>query len=345
MASARTAAAAPVPENVSTVNAAIGTLSRIRPDARLHINAVPRADAGSSRIEHVWVAGELSLSNAEASAAGTVADVEVSGGGVVGTAHVELAPLQRGFLTDVSLPAPLDGMTVDVRVRVSGPGVARTADSVTAEVTAGLPRPLVFRRGPSSGNRLQPAASFLFSRTERVHLEVPIDAGWTPGPARLLDKTGQPIAVPVATGERTDADSGQRWLTADVTLAPLAPGDYAIEVTAAPGGRAAFGDRDSVGAMRAALAGIESSHRFRVVRGRGYGTTERRPGRSAAGPPARERLRAVLTSDTCVKAWGKLPSRRRVSGSYSSDSRPRSLRRPSSRVKIARASSSRPWSA
>ena len=210
VARARTAAAAPVPENVSAVTSAIGTLSRIRPDARLHINAVPRAAAGSSGIAHVWVAVELTFTSTEASAAGTVADVEVSGGGVVGTAHVELAPLQRGFLTDVSLPAPLDGTTVDVRVRVSGPGVARTTDSVTAELTAGLPRPLVFRRGPSSGNRQQPAASFLFSRTERMHLEVPIDAGWTPGPARLLDKTGQPIAVPVATGERTDAGSGQR---------------------------------------------------------------------------------------------------------------------------------------
>jgi hypothetical protein len=31
--------------------------------------------------------------------------------------------------------------------------------------------------------------------------------------------------------ERADAD-GIRWIVADVTLAPLAPGDYAIEVTA-----------------------------------------------------------------------------------------------------------------
>jgi hypothetical protein len=37
------------------------------------------------------------------------------------------------------------------------------------------------------------------------------------------------------SGERTDAATGQRWLTADVTLAPLGPGDYVIELTTAAG--------------------------------------------------------------------------------------------------------------
>ena len=37
--------------------------------------------------------------------------------------------------------------------------------------------------------------------------------------------------MPVATGERTDAATGQKWLTADLTLAPLGAGDYAIELT------------------------------------------------------------------------------------------------------------------
>ena len=120
-----------------------------------------------------------------------------------------------------------------MRVRLTGatPGGERASDSITAELSPGLPRPLLFRRGPSTGNRPQPAASFLFSRTERVRLEIPIAAAWTPGAARLLGKTGQPLAIPVTTGERTD-DHSQRWLTADVTLAPLAPGDYAIELSA-----------------------------------------------------------------------------------------------------------------
>ncbi len=32
--------------------------------------------------------------------------------------------------------------------------------------------------------------------------------------------------------ERTDDATGQHWITADVALSPLAPGDYAIEIAA-----------------------------------------------------------------------------------------------------------------
>ena len=80
--------------------------------------------------------------------------------------------------------------------------------------------------------------------TERIRLEFPIAADWTPVGARLLDKTGQPISIPVTTGERTDA--AQRWLTADATLAPLAPGDYVIEVTV----KAPQGEQRSITAIR-----------------------------------------------------------------------------------------------
>ena len=47
----------------------------------------------------------------------------------------------------------------------------------------------------------------------------------------LLDRAGKALQVPVQVTERTDAD-GIRWIVADVTLAPLAAGDYAIEVSA-----------------------------------------------------------------------------------------------------------------
>ena len=49
--------------------------------------------------------------------------------------------------------------------------------------------------------------------------------------ALMLDRSGKLIPVPVAATVRDDAD-GSRWRVADVALAPLAPGDYLIEVTA-----------------------------------------------------------------------------------------------------------------
>jgi hypothetical protein len=40
---------------------------------------------------------------------------------------------------------------------------------------------------------------------------------------------GKPLPVPVATGVRED--NGLRWATGQLGLAPLAPGDYIIELS------------------------------------------------------------------------------------------------------------------
>jgi VWFA-related protein len=95
--------------------------------------------------------------------------------------------------------------------------------------------PMVFHRGPSTGNQVQPADGRIFPRSERIRLEMEAatDApAWT---GALLDRNGTRTVVPVVTGERTDAATGQRWLTADITLAPLGPGDYVIELATVKG--------------------------------------------------------------------------------------------------------------
>ena len=38
------------------------------------------------------------------------------------------------------------------------------------------------------------------------------------------------MQVPVTVGERMDEPTGQRWITADLALAALSGGDYAIEI-------------------------------------------------------------------------------------------------------------------
>ena len=48
--------------------------------------------------------------------------------------------------------------------------------------------------------------------------------------ARLLDRHGQALSIPVTTALRTDAD-GSQWLSAGLVLAPLAVGDYLIEMS------------------------------------------------------------------------------------------------------------------
>lgn len=94
--------------------------------------------------------------------------------------------------------------------------------------------PLIFHRGPSTGNQVRPAAGRVFPRSERIRMEMEAAAGdpvWT---GVILDRNGNKTIVPVAVGERTDT-AGQRWFTADITLAPLGPADYVVELTAASG--------------------------------------------------------------------------------------------------------------
>jgi hypothetical protein len=113
--------------------------------------------------------------------------------------------------------------------------IENDARAIGRTTVRGTGEPVVFHRGPSTGNQVQPSPGRVFPRSERIRFELEAAAG-TPGwTGALLDRNGTKTPVPVVTGERTDAASGQRWLTADVTLAPLGAGDYVVELTVTQG--------------------------------------------------------------------------------------------------------------
>ncbi len=224
---ARKAADTPGPAASTAATSAINRLGRIRPDARLTINAAPGTR------NNVWVAGELLSSGGRPDefAQGGTATIEAIAGGSSSTASATLKRGERTFLTSVDLPAGGSG-TVDIRVRViPSDGGDAVTDAIRMDSDPSSVQPLLYRRGLTTGNRLLPAADFRFSRTERLRLELAASSETKPGTGRLLDRAGQPLQVPVTVGERTDEASGQRWITADVNLAPLSPGEYAVEVT------------------------------------------------------------------------------------------------------------------
>ena len=99
----------------------------------------------------------------------------------------------------------------------------------------------MLRRGPSTGPRYMATADPRFQKSERLRLEIPTTLQGS-ATARLLDRTGRPLQVPVGTSDRRDESGGFRWVIADATLAPLAPGEYAVEV--------AVGDVKQVTAFR-----------------------------------------------------------------------------------------------
>jgi VWFA-related protein len=170
------------------------------------------------------------------------------------------------LLSYYSTNSKMDGRFRRIRVRVRKPGIEARARPgylapTDAEMRAGTtavaasaapPRPSApeavvkalgqidssrprgdvkaFRRGPATGLAYQPASDARFRRTERVRLEFPVADGASLT-GRLLTRQGQPLPLTVETSTRP-SDAGAVGV-ADLVLAPLAPGEYVIEVVAA----------------------------------------------------------------------------------------------------------------
>jgi hypothetical protein len=108
--------------------------------------------------------------------------------------------------------------------------VTDTASVTIPAAGSAVGEAVMWRRGASTGPQYVRTSDPRFQRSERLRLELASDA--TGATARLLDRTGKALQVPVQVSDRSDAADGVRWIAAEVTLAPLAAGDYAVEVVA-----------------------------------------------------------------------------------------------------------------
>ena len=242
-ANARTAAAAaPAPltaEEVeaNAVEAAVAPLAGFTRELPLRVQLAAGWKPDHTPI--VWAVGEIGASEARGDGwqTGGVADVLLSqsGGGTTAEAHATLAAGTRTFRVALAPAQPLTPGAYDVRIRAHGASGSGIPINEVAHVTlAASPAPtgvVLIRRGLSTGNKEIPTADRRFRRNERLRAEVPAPAATTVT-ARLLDRMGKPLAVPVTAAVRDEAD-GSRWATAEVMLAPLAPGEYVIELTGA----------------------------------------------------------------------------------------------------------------
>jgi len=160
------------------------------------------------------------------------------------SAHLPVASaessIEAGALVGTITLTPLPPMAAgDYDLRVVGTSTADPllmADSVTLTIS---PPPagagaILLRMGPSTGNREMPTADLRFRRSERLIVETPAAPASDLEEvisARLLDRTGRPLTLPVSRKIRAAAD-GSRWRRVEVNLAPLAPGDYVLESSA-----------------------------------------------------------------------------------------------------------------
>ena len=223
------AAAAAEALAIEGVVASLATLSRELP-IRVHA-AAGWTPSGTAM---VWGIAEVGRSaQADDWTGGGQADgilVDASGK-TVATSRTQIAPGSSSIRIALT-SRELSAGDYQLQIRTKG-SRAVTASNDTLRITLSASpmatAAMFFRRGPATANREVPTADLRFRRGERLRVDVATPANDAVA-ARLLDRNGRALAIPLATTVRDDPD-GSRWQSAELALAPLAPGDYVIELT------------------------------------------------------------------------------------------------------------------
>ncbi|MEW5984987.1 MAG: hypothetical protein AB1806_21745 [Acidobacteriota bacterium] len=191
-----------------------------------------RADDAGATIPVIWLIGEVTVAAEWLNGGSADVALVAEDGAALATARMRLEKGVRTFRVELRAPAFLSPgrYTVRLRLRLDGSDlpISETAPFVLERAPQSSGAVLV-RRGLSTGNREVVTADPRFRRTEQLRVEV-LATSDDPGTARLLDRTGKPMAIPVAAGVRAEPD-GTLWRTAQLSLAPLAPGDYVVELS------------------------------------------------------------------------------------------------------------------
>ena len=223
---AAAAAAAPPPPT----QMALSALTRVNPSSRLN-------GYGTVIGNQVTVVAEIAAAEIEAGRWKQGADVEVlfssKDGGEPVTLKGRIEPGTRS--TTVTVPADSKPGPWQAIVRTKGEDNITDSDTVAIERPAGalLGKPLAYRAASAAASAYKPLAAFQFRRTERVRVEWPVSQPLESHQARLLDRAGKPIAIPMETATREA--NGATLLTTNLNLAPFSNGDYLIEITAKAG--------------------------------------------------------------------------------------------------------------
>ena len=229
------------------VDAAIAPLAGYTRDVPLRLQMAAGWKPNDSASAVMWVVGELGgvalLGDTWNDGFDATVTLTTPSDATVGSGRVSVLRGVRIFRVALTPSLPLVPGEYVVRVGARA-GPASIPSRETARLTI-PPAPdavgaLFVRRGVSTGNKDVPTADLRFRRNEQVRVEIPT-ASSEPVTARLLDRTGKALAVPVTAAVRDDPD-GSRWVTAQLTLAPLAPADYAVELT--------VGERKMISAFR-----------------------------------------------------------------------------------------------
>ena len=195
----------------AAVSAAIGPLAGYTREVPLRVQMAVGWKPGDAASAALWVVGELGgVADAgpqwnegfDATATLTTpADVTVA------TGRLTAPRGARTFRIALTPSQPLAAGEYVLRVGArAGPSTIPSREVLRFAIpeAPGSAGALFVRRGPTTGNKEVPTADLRFRRSESVRVEIPTSAD-AAGTARLLDRTGKPLAVPVAAAIRDDA--------------------------------------------------------------------------------------------------------------------------------------------
>jgi len=218
---------APPPPFDPDLENAIAALDSRREGRRLFTEAA----VGQGRLRVVSEIAATAAGPAWAQGAALAVKVTDAGGRVVLETRGRVDPGSRSAVID----APFANAEGSFRVQVSAKSeTGQIDDGVDVAIgDALLGEPALFRAGSLPRAPYRPVADREFARTERLRVE------WAPAKSldrqelRLLRRTGEPTAlIPIVSSR--DAN-GRETLTADVVLAALGAGEYALEIVAHSG--------------------------------------------------------------------------------------------------------------
>jgi hypothetical protein len=230
------AVSAPTPAAVEAraVEAAIAPLDGYTRQLPIRVQAAAGWKPGNAAA--VWTVGEIGTGPEWKVGADADLLLTNASGTALASVRARVEPGSRSFravLTPTELLTPGDYI---VRIRVKSVDAIASANDTLRIALPDAPEAtgaVFVRRGPSTGNRELATSDLRFRRGDQLRVEVPTPSS-APVAARLLDRTGKPLNVPVMASVRDDAD-GSRWQVAQIVLAPLAPSDYIIEVEESDG--------------------------------------------------------------------------------------------------------------
>jgi VWFA-related protein len=233
-----TASSTPPPAGSAPVTAALTPVVSFNARAQLRIRASTWAHESSAGGAEgaFWVVGELDpqVRKQPAWSAGAQADVAVIGpdGQQVASRKIDIKPADGAFTLQIPESGGVGVGEYTLRVRLRSPVEGELGLSDTARVSVKndttLGEAVMWRRGPSTGPQYRRTADPRFQRSDRLRLEM-ATSGSQPVTAHILDRNGTTMSVQAQVTERPDESMQFKWVVIDVSLAPFAAGDYAIE--------------------------------------------------------------------------------------------------------------------